>query len=279
MTPVVIPPERLAGNRERILRILHPTIGHRFLPSAWIEHHLAKPCEHANFIRTLRDLRRKPNQYIYWPEQQEYSLNAAYKDGVHGLTDRGAKAVGLPLPRFSTHEYAHELGVSVVECSLKFGARDLGIPFQMAEPQSFRFGDVEYVPDGHPMLIGDIFIPGIEFERRKYKENPGDTSEKILKVIRFMKERIYEREGFAKALVLFVATTERRTENLMSYVAEMLGTCSFILFKTTRDWAREPNFPKPNGDMLTEPWLRVGCPPLTIATQARKEGADVQQKS
>ena len=64
----------------------------------------------------------------------------------------------------------------------------------------------------------------------------------------------------------------------MSTVDETLGTCSFILFKTTRDWAREANFPKPNGDMLTEPWLRVGCPPLTIATQARKEGADVQNK-
>jgi hypothetical protein len=278
MTPVVIPPERLVGNRERILRILHPVIGHRFLPSTWIEHHLT-PCEHANFVRTLRDLRRKPNQYIYWPEQQGYSLNAAYKDGVHALTDKGAKAVGIPLPKFNTHEYAHELGVSMVECSLKFGAREQALPFQMAEPQVFRFGDVEYVPDGHPMLIGDVFIPGLEFERRKYKENPGDTHDKIDKVIRFMKERIYEREGFAKALILFVATTERRTENLMSYVEEKLGACSFILFKTTPDWAREPKFPKPNGDMLTQPWLRVGCSPLNLAQAARKEGDDVQKKS
>lgn len=279
MTPVVIPPERLAGNRERILRILHPIIGHRFLPSTWIEHHLEKPCEHANFIRTLRDLRRKPNQYIYWPEQQGYSLNASYKDGVHGLTDKGAKAVGLPLPRLNTQEYAHELGVSLVECSLKFGARDQGLAFEMAEPQRYRFGDVEYVPDGHPMLIGDLFVPGFEFERRKYKENPDDTQEKIHKAIRFMKERIYEREGFSKALVLFVATTERRTQNLMAYVEEKIGACSFILFKTTPDWAREPRFPKPNGDMLTQPWLRVGHSPLYFPQAARKEGADVQQKS
>lgn len=262
MTPVVIPPERLIGNRERILKILHPTIGHRFLPSAWIEHHLDQPCEHAHFIRTLRDLRRKPNQYIYWPEQQGYSLNAAYKDGVHGLTAKGARAVGLPLPRLNTQEYAHELGVSLVECSLKFGARALGLAFQMAEPQRWRLGDAEYVPDGHPLLIGDIFIPGLEFERRKYKESPADTEDKIDKAIRFMKQRIYEREGFAKAMILFVATTERRTHNLMTYVAERLGACSFILFKTTPDWAREPRFPKPNGAMLTEPWLRVGCPPF-----------------
>ena len=261
---MVIPPERLVGNRERILKILHPAIGHRFLPSAWIEHHLA-PCEHANFVRTLRDLRRKPNQYLYWPEQQGYSLNAAYKDGVHGLTEKGAKAIGLPLSRLNTQEYAHELGVSFVECSLKFGARKLGVDFQMAEPQTWRFGDVEWVPDGHPVLIGDVFVPGLEFERRKYKENPDDTQAKIHKAIRFMKERVYEREGFTKALVLFVSTTEPRTRNLMDYVADKLGTCSFILFKTTRDWAREPKFPEPNGDMLTEPWLRVGCEPYTFA--------------
>jgi len=263
LTPVVIPLERVVGNRLKILHLLHPATGHRFLPSKWIEAHL-KPVEHAHFVRTLRDLRRKPNQYIYWPEQQGYSLNADYKDGVHGLTDKGAKAVGIDLPRLTRQEYAHELGVSLVECALKLGARDAGVGFKLGRPHRYRIGTTDYVPDGHPMVLGDLFLPGLEFERRKYNENPRDTEEKVDKVIAFVKQRLHEREGFRKALIPFVATTEARTRTLMAYVERKLGSCSFILFKTTPDWATEARFPDPNGDMFTAPWRRVGHPPLSL---------------
>lgn len=263
MQPVVIPAERIAGNRHKILHLLHPATGHRFLPSKWIEEHL-KPVEHAHFVRTLRDLRRKPNQYIYWPEQQGYSLNADYKDGVHGLTEKGAKVVGIELPRLNKQEYAHELGVSLVECALKFGARDAGLPFRLGQPHRYRIGGADYLPDGHPMVIGDLFMPGLEFERRKYNENPNDTEEKIDKVIAFVKQRVHEREGFRKVMILFVATTEPRTRALMAYVERKLGSCSFILFKTTKDWATEPKFPDPNGDMFGEPWRRVGHAPISL---------------
>jgi hypothetical protein len=277
MLPVIIPVERIQGLRLRILRILHPTVGHRFLPSKWIEHHL-KPVEHAHFVRTLRDLRRKPNQYIYWPEQQGYSLNADYKDGVHAITDRGASAIGIPAPKLNKQEYAHELGVSLVECSLKIGARDHGHRFAMGEPKRYRIAGAEYVPDGHPMVLGDeLFIPGLEFERRKYNENQKDTEEKIEKIISFVKERTYERYGFNKALMLVVSTTEPRTRTLMDYVERKLGRCTFILFKTTRDWATEPRFPKPNGEMFTEPWLRVGYEPLALKDTLTKGGADVRK--
>lgn len=266
---VIIPLERITPQRRAILEALHPTIGHRFGTKKHIAKCIGMDWQNAdqmtNLGKQLRNLRR--NGYLYWPEQQGETLNANYKDGVHGLTPKGAEAVGLPLPPLNKQEYKHELGVSFIEMQLKFGALDAGIAWRMGQPARYRLADCDYVLDGHPMILhADFFLPGIEYERRKYNENPTDTDEKIDKALEYIDDEHHFREGFKKAMIPFIATTEARTRTLMDYVKRKRGDCTFLLFKTVPDWAVERKFPDPNGDMFTEPWLRVGHPPFSLQT-------------
>lgn len=267
----------------KILRILHPVIGHRFLPKRWILAHFPprskdkETLNSDNFGHELRDLMRKPNEYLYWPSQQDYSLNAGYKHGVYAITHKGAEQLGLPLPprkRTENEEggglYAHDLDASIAECSLKFGARDAGFTFKMSAPLRYRLPSFEWEPDCHPMTIGRAFLPGIEFERRPKGGSPEDTDLKLEKIIEFMSTRYYETVlNLDSALIPIVSTTEARTHELMDKVKERLRTCKYILFKTVPDWARERHFPAPNGEMFTTPFRRVGHPPLSLETAAK----------
>lgn len=261
--PRVIKPEDLTETHIRIFRILHPIIGHRFLPKPWILAHFSER-NADNFSHELRDLMRKPNQYIFWPEQQSYTLNAGYKPAVYGLTHKGAEQLELPLPKLRHPEYAHDLNASLVECSLKFGARDNGITFTMADPQRYEIDGVEWEPDCHPIVIGNKFIPGIEVERRYKGAAPKKTNEKMDKIVLFMKSRHYETLGQHNALIPIISTTTARTEELKQKLADRVGKCEWALFKTIPDWARERHFPDPNGNILTEPFERVGYPPLSL---------------
>lgn len=272
----------LTDKHLKIFRLLHPVLGHRFLPGSWLYAHFEKR-NLANFRITLRDLMREPNEYIYWPKQQDYSLNSGYKHGVYGLTHKGAEAIGLPLPKVRHTDsgeggglFAHDLGVSLVECSLKFGARDAGFKFEMGTPQRYRLPTSQWEPDAHPISIADgtTFLPGIEFERRPKGGSPEDTDAKLDKIIEFMATRHYEALGYKSALIPIISTTEARTEELMAKLAaRSSGKCSWALFATVLDWAREPHFPKPNGEMFTMLFRRIAHPSLSLS-QATKGGAD-----
>ena len=52
---------------------------------------------------------------------------------------------------------------------------------------------------------------------------------------------------------------------MMGLCRDVIGSCTYLLFATTRDWANEPRFPIPNGDMLGR-YQRVGHPPLHLST-------------
>lgn len=260
----------------KIFRILHPELGHRFLPKSWIVAHFGTNSD--NLGKELLALMRRPNEYIFWPQQQNYSLNAGYKHGVYGLTHRGAEQIGVPLPKLRHADsgeggglFAHDLGVSLIECSLKLGARAAGVKIEMGKPQRYRLPTSQWEPDGHPISIADgkIFIPGIEFERRQKGGSPEDTRAKVEKIIEFMATRHYETLGYKSALIPIISTTQSRTEELQ----QLFGECTYAIFATIPDWAREPHFPKPNGEMFTTLFSRVGHPPLSLCEQL-KGGAD-----
>lgn len=70
--------------------------------------------------------------------------------------------------------------------------------------------------------------------------------------------------GFPNAVVLFVTTSPARMASMMELCRDVIGPCSYLLFAHTKDWANEPRFPPPNGDMLG-PYQRVGHPPINLA--------------
>lgn len=269
----------LTEKHRRLLRIMHPTIGHRFLPKHFILKHFDTNGD--NLSHELRDLMRAPNQYIYWPQQQNYTLNAGYKHGVYALTHKGAAIVGMPLPKIRRVEneeggglYAHDLNASMFECDMKFGARAAGFTFEMGRPQRYKLPSSDWDPDCHPIAIGGkaLFMPGVELERRPKGGSPADTVAKLDKIIEFMAVRYYETLGYTNALIPLVSTTEGRTKELMDLVSEKLnGSCPYMLFKTIPDWARERHFPNPNGAMFNVPFRRVGYPPLSLKQQLKGE--------
>jgi hypothetical protein len=257
----VIQPGELNPRQRTILEILW---WHRFLPSEWIIHHFPTALKaKGTFKNNLRRLRNKQNGYIKWADAPLNLRYATGRQGVYELTDKGAKAIGLTLQKRNKNEDAHELLVALHECSLKFQARAAGLNFEILEPERYQLpSKQEWVPDGHTLVFGDTLIHS-EIERRHYAEGKKKTEEKIEKALEYQRERLFKEDGFSKSLILFLSTSDGRTNTLMEYVSERTkGSCSFICFATTKDWAFD-TLPKPDTPLVTE-WLRVGHPPLKL---------------
>ena len=266
-TPIIDKPVIIDEPNDRILQICEILFWHKYLPSNWIRHHFPTAQNNQNFITILGKLREEQNSYLKWSEWPLNVTAATGRHGVYELAPRGAKAIEHPMPaNVRGQEVPHELIVSLHECSLKFQARDLGIPFSFLDPAHYSLpSGRKWYPDGHPIIIGepgDETIIHSEIERRKYAESKNDTEEKIEKAYEYVKSRAYDSDA-KKAVVLFLSTTTGRTETLKRYVEERYTKCSFIGFATTEDWVRERSYPKPHEPLVLE-WERVGHPPLNL---------------
>jgi hypothetical protein len=259
-TPRVIKPGELTERHRTILKIL---FWHRFLPTEWIIAHFPTVKNSKGVFRNnLGWLREEQNGYLKWADAPLNLPYAKNRQGIYELTPKGADAIGAILPKRNKNEDAHEFLTSLRECSLKFQARDSGLSFEFLEPQAYTLpSGKDWRPDGHPLFIGDTLIHG-EDERRHHAEGKKKSIEKIDKILEYQRARLFESEGTNKHLVLFLSTSEGRTNTLMEYVTEKTnGKCSFIGFATTEDWAYA-TIPKP-GALVTE-WKRVGYPPLDL---------------
>ncbi|MFN0218847.1 MAG: hypothetical protein ACKVP4_08560 [Hyphomicrobium sp.] len=258
----------------RILKILDPNDGHRFLPSHWLHAHF--PNAHPNrFVRRLGHLREDQNAFLKWAD---FPLNIPLvntRHGVYELAPKGAKALGVVAPRFRPQELAHEFLNCLVDCSIKFGARANGVEYLTNDPLSIKLDAGQLIPDGRPFVLASggrtVFFPGKEIDRAtealtSNKLKTTAIARKIDLYAGFMHQRLYRGYGFPNALIPIVTISEGRMRAMMRLVEAMIGPCAWLLFKHTKDWAHEAHFPKPNGDMLTEPWLRVGHPPFSMLT-------------
>jgi hypothetical protein len=143
--------------------------------------------------------------------------------------------------------------------------------------------DRDTVHDSKPFAIaytqGDktkrLFVAGIEVDRGTETRNPEKTvrqtiNEKILAALELHRNRTYQRQlGIPNAVTLFVAISEHEMREMMSILEERTGGkgSAHIAFKFVREFASIDHFPKPTGFMLTEPWQRVGHPPLDILAE------------
>ena len=251
----------------RDLKIFEILYWHKFLPSSWIRWYFPSAVTSQDFITRLGRLREKQNGYLRWsawPLNTKAELNRV---GVYELALRGAKAIGRSVPpAVKDQDIPHDFIVSLHEASLRFQARDAGVPFHFLEAATYHLpSGMRWVPDGHPIIIGapgDETLIHSEIERRKWKESPEDTEEKLDKAHEYLKRRLYKDDAH-KGLCAFLCTTPGRKKALMSYTAERFGPTSFFLFATTQDWVREGSYPKPS-EPLVPVWDRVGHPSLKL---------------
>lgn len=129
--------------------------------------------------------------------------------------------------------------------------------------------------DGPPIVLA---METAQTQRRIYlpcKEIDRDTeglertiATKLRNYLEFVKRKLFQSHfGFEHALIPFVTTTEARMRGIMTLAESIIGApCPWLLFKTVPDYALAANFPDPNGAMVTEPWLRVGHKPFSLAT-------------
>lgn len=143
--------------------------------------------------------------------------------------------------------------------------------------------DRDTVHDSKPFAIAytqadktkRLFVAGIEVDRGTETRNPEKTvrqtiNEKILAALELHRQRTYQRQlGIPNAATLFVAISEHEMREMMNILEERTGGkgSAHIAFKFVREFASIDHFPKPTGFMLTEPWQRVGHPPLDILAE------------
>ena len=75
--------------------------------------------------------------------------------------------------------------------------------------------------------------------------------------------------GIPNLLVLTVVTNETHTAEIMNLLGELTGGSAAFLFKTMGTFGSFDQAPTLLPQILSEPWLRVGFPPLCIAAQSR----------
>lgn len=267
-TPVVIdePSERI----ETICRILY---WHKFLPSHWVRHHFPTALKNQAFITTLGTLREEQNAYIKWSAWPLNVKAANNRHGIYELALKGARLIDVKLPTIKDQDVPHDFIVSLHEAALKFHARAVGKSFEFIDERphyKLPSGKV-WEPDGHTIIVNDDTIIHSEIERRKWKESPEDTEEKLEKAHEYVKSGIYK-EDAPKALCLFLSTTQGRTNALKQYTADKFGNVSFFLFGTTKDWVREAPLPDPTQPLVLT-WARVGHDPIDLFQPATKGGA------
>ena len=187
--------------------------------------------------------------------------------------------------------FAHRLLEDLVQASIELGVgndsatrvvtwRELvqsgKVPRSTIEsnrPHDIPLRQGKLVPDGKPFAIAKndrwLFVLGKEIDRGTEPLIANYSRRSIKQKFEHYRECFEDRRyathyGFPNSVVLFVTTAERRMTSMMELCGDVIGPCTYLLFAHTKDWAIEPRFPSPNGDMLG-PYQRVGHPPLHLS--------------
>jgi hypothetical protein len=144
---------------------------------------------------------------------------------------------------------------------------------ESSQPHALALPANTLMPDGKPFAIRRFFrwrfVLGMEIDRGTEPLTAGRDRSSIRQKFEnyavCFHERIYAAHyGFPNAVVLFVTTSDTRLRSMMALCKNVIGPCSYLAFAHTKDWALEPRFPPPNGDLIG-PFQRVGHPPLNLS--------------
>lgn len=242
--------------------------------------------------------------------------NALKQQAVYFLTRAGERALkehGLFSPVLKTgSDFAHELGVCLVQASFELGAKEHGLrlitpreilelaPFEtrklkepFAIPVTYEFplttgtkrltSTVESDGDffGIAGKKATLYVPGFEMDRVTEVLETDDFDRpsirrKFFAYRQLARDRAWEKRfNLPNVLIPFVTTKPSHMSGMMralDRVTNGKGSKLFI-FKVLPDYTGFANFPDPTGHMLGEPWHRVGHPPVNLLAELK--GGDV----
>jgi hypothetical protein len=160
--------------------------------------------------------------------------------------------------------------------------RDAAIPSAISVSYSLRgqsrteqviadaqpFG-LERVIDGKRSYL---FFPGIEADCGTEPIDAGDPErasigKKFCAYLAVAEQRLHRSHyGFPNFFVPFITTSNARMRSMMELLVRLSGGSGskILLFKTFPSFTAAERPPTPSGHMLTEPWQRVGFPPLYL---------------
>ena len=117
-----------------------------------------------------------------------------------------------------------------------------------------------------------LFFPGIEADCASEPIDAGDTArssiaKKLAAYMAIADQGLHRSHfGFPNFFVPFITTTTARQQSMMELLDRMTARrgSKIVLFKTFPSFTSPERAPAAGGHMLTEPWQRVGHPPLRL---------------
>ena len=263
-----------------IFRLLDPEFRFHYLPSNWV--HTFIGGEELRLSKRLGRLSRDPHKFL--ERRQDW-----YKHAVYSRTTKADRHLGERRDR-DRDPFAHRLLQDLVQASIEIAvtadplvriahwhelASSGKIPkvtIDSAEPNTIALRVGKLIPDGKPFAIvsGGLWrsVLGKEIDRGTEPlvgaHARRSIRQKFIAYSECFEHRLYTSHyAFPNAVVLFVTTSQMRMQNMMQLCNDVIGPCSFLAFAYSKDWAIEPRFPSPTGD-LCGPFERVGHPPLQL---------------
>jgi hypothetical protein len=117
-----------------------------------------------------------------------------------------------------------------------------------------------------------LFFPGIEADCGTEPIDVGDADrssvgKKFAAYMAIAEQGLHRSHfGFPNFFIPFITTSAARLTSMMELLGRLTGGrgCKILLFKTFPSFTSPERPPAPSGHMLTEPWQRVGFPPLPL---------------
>jgi hypothetical protein len=117
-----------------------------------------------------------------------------------------------------------------------------------------------------------LFFPGIEADCGTEPIDAGDPdrssiAKKFAAYLAIVEQGVHRSHfGFPNFFVPFITTSGARMRSMMELLDRLTARqgSKILLFKTFPSFTSAEKPPAPTGHMLSEPWQRVGYPPLSL---------------
>ena len=288
----------------RIFQALHPHFGFRFLPTHWLHrvakggyyNDFIKRCGHLK--EEQNNFLYWPPQQEY-SKNSNYQ-HGVFGLAPRGATAINTEVLPLNKQDYPHELLRSMVEASFFFGAEEAGLRHLGwrelsahplVPIATRSsryPFSIKLSTGWLKPDGAPIMLirEDAKQQRLPIAAKEIDRNT-ENDETIIKKFRnydeFIKSKIYQSHyGFDKALIAWITASEERMHKLMALSEKAVGKTTYHIFQhlakkyevrradgtTTTyevgDYATDPHFPPPHGDMVMKPWKRVGHPDFSI---------------
>jgi hypothetical protein len=240
-----------------------------------------------NRKRELGELHRAG--FLRKPRQQEEAYNARYSPWIYENGPQAEKVLregGYTPAKAEGQLFWHQVMISDLMLSIETWCRDAGRAFAHRPVKDLRLPcsishsingqlhrcDLAYIPDEVFAVDGLHFALEADLHNEPiHRSTLAQTSylRKFLQVREILANKTYQTVwGIPQLLVLNVTVSDEHCRNIMEYMArELGGKARSLLFKSCPILGSKRQYPNPLLSLLTDPWERVGHPPLRIGDE------------